>query len=160
MADTVNLICTRERLGELQTQLQASPVPEGQIIGETYIPPEGCEIATGWQVFSGQFGKLGSELWTETGNVLLSSISAVPYLIGYVLVILMFMFAWRAVKSFLTPTRDFTSLKTVTFGDESAVRSEFPASIISIVFIFLIWGTFTGSALVPSFLHLGRRRRR
>ncbi len=151
---TINLMCTRTRLGEVQTTLQASPVPEGQIVGETYVPPEGCEIASGWQVFSGQFGTLGSELWTETTNVLLSSLGAVPYLIGYVLIILMFMFAWRAVKSFLTPTRDFTSLKTVTFGDESAVRSEFPASVISIIFIFLIWGTFTGSALVPSFLHL------
>ena len=44
---------------------------------------------------------------------------------------------------------DFTSLKTVTFGDESAVRPNRAASIISIVTIFLIWGMFTGSKIVP-----------
>lgn len=154
MVDTVNLLCTRERLGETVTQLQASPVPEGQIVGESYTPPEGCEVASGWDVVSGQFGTLGAELLTETGNVLASSFGAIPYIVGYVLLILLAMFTWRAVKSFLTPKRDFTSLKTVTFGDESAVRSEFAASVISVVFIFVIWGTFTGSALLPSFLHL------
>ncbi|MGF1475987.1 MAG: ABC transporter permease [Geminicoccaceae bacterium] len=44
---------------------------------------------------------------------------------------------------------DFTSLKTVTFGDESTVRADRSASIISVVSIFLIWGAFTGSSLVP-----------
>lgn len=47
---------------------------------------------------------------------------------------------------------DFTSLKTVTFGDESAVSSDRWASVISIATIFLIWGAFTGSNWVPSFL--------
>lgn len=46
-------------------------------------------------------------------------------------------------------TRDFTSLKTVTFGDESAVRPDRAASIISVVALFLIWGAFTGSKFVP-----------
>ncbi|MCC1491715.1 ABC transporter permease [Cognatishimia sp. F0-27] len=49
--------------------------------------------------------------------------------------------------------RDFTSLKTVTFGDESAVRPNRWAGVISILTIFLIWGMFTGSALLPKFLH-------
>jgi taurine transport system permease protein len=49
---------------------------------------------------------------------------------------------WRA-------RNDFTSLKTVTFGDESAVRPDRAASIISILTIFLIWGAFTGSKWVP-----------
>ncbi len=53
-----------------------------------------------------------------------------------------------------TAIQDYTSLKTVTFGDESAVRSNRNASIISIVTIFFMWGTFTGSALLPSFLHM------
>ncbi|WP_372884482.1 ABC transporter permease [Shimia sp.] len=53
-----------------------------------------------------------------------------------------------------TAIRDYTSLKTVTFGDESAVRSNRAASIVSVVTIFFMWGTFTGSALVPSFLHM------
>ncbi|MEL6751018.1 MAG: ABC transporter permease, partial [Pseudomonadota bacterium] len=44
---------------------------------------------------------------------------------------------------------DFTSLKTVTFGDESAVRPNRWASIISLVTLFLLWGAFTGSKWVP-----------
>lgn len=45
--------------------------------------------------------------------------------------------------------KDFTSLKTVTFGDESAVRPNRWASIISIVTLFLLWGAFTNSSWVP-----------
>lgn len=44
---------------------------------------------------------------------------------------------------------DFTSLKTVTFGDESAVRPDRWASVISVVTVFLLWGAFTGSKWVP-----------
>lgn len=44
---------------------------------------------------------------------------------------------------------DLTSLKTVTFGDESAVYSNRAASAVSILAIFLIWGAFTGSRLTP-----------
>ncbi|TNF19887.1 MAG: ABC transporter permease subunit [Rhodobacteraceae bacterium] len=50
-------------------------------------------------------------------------------------------------------TSDFTALKTVTFGDESAVASNRIASVVSVVTIFLIWGSFTGSNWVPGFLH-------
>ncbi|HQY44342.1 MAG TPA: ABC transporter permease subunit [Paracoccaceae bacterium] len=46
-------------------------------------------------------------------------------------------------------SHDLTSLKTVTFGDESAVRPDRVASVISILAVFLIWGAFTGSKLVP-----------
>lgn len=49
---------------------------------------------------------------------------------------------------------DYTSLKTVTFGDESAVRPNRAASIISILSLFLLWGMFTGSVLLPKFLHM------
>ena len=48
---------------------------------------------------------------------------------------------------------DYTSLKTVTFGDESAVRPNRWAGIISVITIFVMWGIFTGSALLPKFLH-------
>ncbi len=44
---------------------------------------------------------------------------------------------------------DFTSLKTVTFGDESAVRPNRAASVISVLVLFLLWGAFTGSKLTP-----------
>ncbi|MEQ6249213.1 ABC transporter permease subunit [Sulfitobacter sp. HNIBRBA3233] len=49
--------------------------------------------------------------------------------------------------------RDYTSLKTVTFGDESAVRPNRAAGILSILTLFLLWGMFTGSSLLPGFLH-------
>ncbi|AXI44938.1 taurine ABC transporter permease [Sulfitobacter sp. SK012] len=48
---------------------------------------------------------------------------------------------------------DYTSLKTVTFGDESAVRPNRAAGVISVLTIFLLWAMFTGSSLIPSFLH-------
>ncbi|MEE4236673.1 MAG: ABC transporter permease subunit [Anderseniella sp.] len=47
---------------------------------------------------------------------------------------------------------DFTSLKTVTFGDESAVISNRFASIVSVVALFALWGAFTGSKITP--LHM------
>jgi len=50
-------------------------------------------------------------------------------------------------------TSDFTAMKTVTFGDESAVRPNRWAGVISILTLFLIWGMFTGSSLLPRFLH-------
>lgn len=49
----------------------------------------------------------------------------------------------------LRERHDFTSLKTVTFGDESAVRADRAASIVSVLAIFLLWGAFTGSKWVP-----------
>ncbi len=49
----------------------------------------------------------------------------------------------------LRESHDFTSLKTVTFGDESAVRPDRAASLISVLTIFLIWGAFTGSKWAP-----------
>ena len=49
--------------------------------------------------------------------------------------------------------RDYTSLKTVTFGDESAVRPNRIAGVISVVTLFFIWAMFTGSSLLPKFLH-------
>ncbi|WP_171103480.1 MULTISPECIES: ABC transporter permease [unclassified Ruegeria] len=49
----------------------------------------------------------------------------------------------------LESRQDFTSLKTVTFGDESAVRADRVASFISVLVIFVIWGAFTGSKLLP-----------
>ena len=47
---------------------------------------------------------------------------------------------------------DLTSLKTVTFGDESAITPDRAASVISVLSVFLIWGAFTGSSWVP--LHM------
>ena len=44
---------------------------------------------------------------------------------------------------------NYTSLKTVTFGDESAMTPNRVAFVVSILVIFLIWGAFTGSKVVP-----------
>jgi taurine transport system permease protein len=49
----------------------------------------------------------------------------------------------------MTAIHDFTSLKTVTFGDESTVRPNRWASVISVFSVFLIWGAFTGSNWTP-----------
>ncbi|MGB8812327.1 MAG: ABC transporter permease subunit [Paracoccaceae bacterium] len=58
----------------------------------------------------------------------------------------------HALRRRKSARHDFTSLKTVTFGDESAITPDRAASVISILTIFLIWGAFTGSKLVP--LHM------
>ena len=92
-------------------------------------------------------------LWAELWEVLKTLVAAAPYIIGYVLLILLTLVIWSFVKRMLTPKRDYGSLKTVTFGDESAVTSNTAASVISVVLIFVLWASFTGSKLLPGFLH-------
>lgn len=43
----------------------------------------------------------------------------------------------------------FVERKTVTFGDESAITANRLASILSVLSIFVFWGLFTGSKLIP-----------
>ena len=70
-------------------------------------------------------------------------------LIIYIVVfVAAFLIVRKGVKRAMA-RRDYTSLKTVTFGDESAVRPDRWASVISVVTIFLLWGAFTGSKWVP-----------
>ncbi|MDF1727492.1 MAG: ABC transporter permease [Sulfitobacter sp.] len=73
------------------------------------------------------------------------------FLLIYVAIFVVSAFVFTRVLS--RGFSDYTSLKTVTFGDESAVRPNRAAGIISIATIFLLWGAFTGSNLLPSFLH-------
>lgn len=71
------------------------------------------------------------------------------------LYVAIFIAAFVVVRFFaarVSAKQDFTSLKTVTFGDESAVIPNRAASVISIVTIFLVWGAFTGSKITP--LHM------
>ena len=70
-------------------------------------------------------------------------------LLIYIAIFVGAFFAVKMISSQLDKARDFTSLKTVTFGDESAVTANRSASIISILAIFLIWGAFTGSQFAP-----------
>jgi taurine transport system permease protein len=93
--------------------------------------------------------QLGAELWA----VLTTLFGALPYVLGYILLILAFSFIWKTVKRFLTPKADYGSMKTVTFGDESAVTSNSVASVVSVVLIFVLWGAFTGSKFLPGFMH-------
>lgn len=43
----------------------------------------------------------------------------------------------------------FSALKTVTFGDESAVTANRVASVLGVATIFILWGLATGSKLLP-----------
>jgi len=70
-------------------------------------------------------------------------------LLIYVAIFAVAFVAVRLAVSRMAKAHDFISLKTVTFGDESAVRADRAASVISVVAIFLIWGAFTGSKWVP-----------
>jgi taurine transport system permease protein len=67
----------------------------------------------------------------------------------YVAIFVAAYFAYSRLEGLRHKSADFTSRKTVTFGDESAVKANRTASVISVVTIFLIWGAFTGSSLVP-----------
>ncbi len=72
----------------------------------------------------------------------------IPFLI-YVAIFVIAFLVVKAISSQIAHRADFTSLKTVTFGDESAVTSDRVASVISVITIFLIWGAFTGSSITP-----------
>ena len=93
-------------------------------------------------------------LFEELVEIVTTVLLAFPYLAAYVGFILLTLLLWRVVKTALTPDKDFGPLKTVTFRDESAVSSNFSASVVSVVVIFVSWGAFTGSTLLPSVLHI------
>ena len=93
------------------------------------------------------------KLSEELLSILVILATAMPYIAGYIGLILLTLFVSRLVKKLLTPKQDFGSLKTVTFGDESAVNSNFAASVVSVLLVLILWGAFTGSKILPSFLH-------
>ncbi|MEP5633086.1 MAG: ABC transporter permease subunit [Tateyamaria sp.] len=76
----------------------------------------------------------------------------IPFLL-YVAIFAIAFFVVRAVAAGAA-RNDYGSLKTVTFGDESAVTPDRTASVISVLTVFFMWGTFTGSSLLPQFLHM------
>ncbi|MEP2891544.1 ABC transporter permease subunit [Tateyamaria sp.] len=76
----------------------------------------------------------------------------IPFLL-YVAIFAIAFFVVRAVAAGAA-RNDYGSLKTVTFGDESAVTPNRTASVISVLTVFFMWGTFTGSSLLPQFLHM------
>jgi len=71
-------------------------------------------------------------------------------LIVFVVYVLLFLISlyvvnWAA-RAFFSK-KDYTSLKTVTFGDESAVRANRVASVLSVLAILGLWVAFTNSSL-------------
>ena len=70
-------------------------------------------------------------------------------LLIYIIVFVIAFYLVHLATKMMTAQKDYTSLKTVTFGDESAVSPNRAASIISVLAIFMIWGAFTGSKLIP-----------
>ena len=62
-----------------------------------------------------------SKLAGELIGVLQTILGALPYILGYIAIILLALFIWNLIKRTLTPKADYSSLKTVTFGAESAV---------------------------------------
>ncbi|WP_420336452.1 ABC transporter permease [Roseibium sp.] len=70
----------------------------------------------------------------------------------YLIIFVVAFFLVRAITKNVARS-DYTSRKTVTFGDERAVVSDRSASIISVLTVFLLWAMFTGSSLIPGFLH-------
>ena len=59
--------------------------------------------------------------------------------------------SWLINKMFLdgrNKAKGYTSLKTVTFGDESAVVANRVASVASVIAIFFFWALATGSSLL------------
>ena len=77
------------------------------------------------------------KLSEELLSILVILAAAMPYIAGYIGLILLTLFVSRLVKKLLTPKQDFGSLKTVTFGDESAVTSNFAASVVSVLLVLI-----------------------
>jgi len=75
-----------------------------------------------------------------------------PLLIYIAIFVVAYLIVTKVIKT--AGERGFSSRKTVTFGDESAVRPNRVASVVSIATILLLWGMFTGSRLLPGFLHM------
>ncbi len=90
---------------------------------------------------------------SEAGGVLAAAGRALPWIAGYVGLILLLLLVARGIARLLGQRGD-AMRRTVAFGDASAVRSSGLASVLSVLAIFLLWAAFTGSALIPSWLRV------
>ena len=52
-----------------------------------------------------------TQLISELFNILATFVIVLPYLIGYVLLIMLTLGIWRIVRRFMTPKQDFGALK-------------------------------------------------
>jgi len=71
------------------------------------------------------------------------------YIFLFVLAYILYGVIHKIVANRKINKHGFNERKTVTFGDESAVKPNRVASVVSIVVLFLIWGAFTNSKLTP-----------
>ncbi len=84
---------------------------------------------------------VGSSLWMIVGITFIFAV--------YVGVSAACYFVWNLYSQGREKAKGYTSLKTVTFGDESAVVANRVASVAAVVTIFLLWAIATGSSLLP-----------
>jgi taurine transport system permease protein len=94
------------------------------------------------------------EILAEAGGVLAGAARILPALLAYVVLILLAMALWRGLLRLLGRGRGGDgAARTVAFGDAGAVRGDGAATVLSVLAIFLLWAAFTGSRLLPSWLH-------
>ncbi|MDH5766485.1 MAG: ABC transporter permease subunit [Gammaproteobacteria bacterium] len=67
----------------------------------------------------------------------------------YIALFILSYLAYSLITKRLRNQKATATHKTVTFGDESTVKADRAASVISIVVLFLIWCAFTGSKFSP-----------
>ena len=84
---------------------------------------------------------LGSTVWMIVG---IAAIFAIYLLISGIC-----WFLYGLYEKSRDKAKGYASLKTVTFGDESAVVANRIASVAAVIAVFLLWGLATGSKLLP-----------
>lgn len=67
----------------------------------------------------------------------------------YIISFILLLFIYKFIIKRFTSTANQQKINTVTFGDESAIKPNRTASILSILTLFFIWCAFTGSTLSP-----------
>ena len=83
---------------------------------------------------------LATTFWMVIGIALIFGVFLLVSAIVY--------FVWNLIANKREQMRGYGSLKTVTFGDESAVSANRVASIAGVITVFLIWAVATGSSLL------------
>lgn len=82
-----------------------------------------------------------------------TTLTALGVAAAYLGLVLLLLVLWRGLLRLLRGRRADAMRRTVAFGDASAVRSEQAATVLSVVAILLLWGAFTGSRILPAWLH-------
>ena len=95
-------------------------------------------------------------MWFEVAEALATSfwmVIGITIILGlFVVFSIAISFLYRAYDRTKDKARGYSSLKTVTFGDESSVVANRVASIAAVLSVFLIWCIATGSSLIPTIL--------